>query len=134
MSICLMDGHQNTAVPRAMSIHDVEKVWLQLCSMLITRIMVHLKTLSTSVLSLIGGIESEWKCCSSPLSVEKTLGVYLSMNPALRLILCSFTFLQAFWLALYMIHSSLWPIRRYFSLDSMLNAIKAHCEIKLEVV
>ena len=33
----------------------------------------HLKTLYMGVLSLSGGVESEWKCYSSPLSVEKCL-------------------------------------------------------------
>ena len=40
----------------------------------------HLKTLCTGVLSLNSGVESEWKGCSSPLSIEKMLAFYYEFS------------------------------------------------------
>ena len=73
MSVYPIDRYQN-AIPRAMPLHELKKVQLQKCFMLMTHDSIgHLKTLCMSVLLLNGGAKSEWKRYSSPLSVEKML-------------------------------------------------------------
>ena len=65
-----IEGYQN-AITRAMTLHELKKSF-----MLMTQDSVgRLKTLCVSVLSLSGGMESEWKRWSSSLSTEKTLSV-----------------------------------------------------------
>ena len=50
------------AIPRAMPLHELKKVQLQERFMLMTHDSTgNLKTLCMSVLSLSGGVESEWK-------------------------------------------------------------------------
>ena len=49
----------------------------------------HLKTLCMHILWLSGGVESEWKHCSSLLSIEKN-ALCSSMNPALHSLLCRY--------------------------------------------
>ena len=73
MSIYLIDQYQN-AIPRAMSLHELKKVQLQELFKLMTHDLIgHLNTPCMSVLSLSDGVESEWKCCSSLLNIEKML-------------------------------------------------------------
>ena len=82
MSIYPIDRYQN-AIPRVMPLNEL----LQEHIMLMTHDSIgHLKMLCMSILSLSGGIEFEWKHCSSLLSVEKTQRS--SMNPALWRLKC----------------------------------------------
>ena len=75
MNIYPIDQYQN-AIPRAMLPHELEKVQLHKRFMLMTQDSIgHLKMLCMSVLLLGSGMEFEWKCCSSLLSIEKTLSV-----------------------------------------------------------
>ena len=71
MSIYPIDQYQNT-IPRAMLLHELKKFQLQERFTLMTHDSVgHLKSLCMSVLSLSGGMESEWKRYSSLLCIEK---------------------------------------------------------------
>ena len=72
MSVYLIDQYQN-AILRAMPLHELQQVQLERFMLMTHDSIGHLKTLCMSVLLLSGGIESEWKGCSSPLSIEKTL-------------------------------------------------------------
>ena len=57
-----------------MPLPELKKVQVQEHFTLITEDSIgRLKKLCMSVLSLSGGVESEWKHCSSPLSIEKYL-------------------------------------------------------------
>ena len=70
-----IDQYQNS-IPRAMPLSELKKVQLKELFMLMIQDSIGcLKTLCMSVLSLSGGMESEWKCCSSPLSLEKTFSI-----------------------------------------------------------
>ena len=67
MNVYPIHRYQN-AIPRAMPLHELKKVQLQ--EHLMTRDSIfHLKTLCTSVLSLSGGVKSEWNICSLLLSI-----------------------------------------------------------------
>ena len=72
MSEYLIDQHQN-AIPRAMLIHELKKVHLQEHTFHAhdTGFIGRLKMLCMDVSSPRSSVESEWKRCSSPLSVEK---------------------------------------------------------------
>ena len=73
MSGFSVDRYQN-AIQRAMPLHKLKKVQLQ--EHFLTQDSIgHLQILCLSILLPSGGIESEWKRCSSPLSTEKMLGV-----------------------------------------------------------
>ena len=72
----LIDRYQN-AIPRAMLLHELEKVQLKHFTVMTQDFIGCLKILCMSILLLRGGIESKWKCCSSPLSIEKTPSVRL---------------------------------------------------------
>ena len=79
MSVYQIDRYQN-AIPRAMLLHELKKAQPQECFTLnlMTQIVTHdsighLETLCMSILSLNGGVESEWKRYSSSHRVEKTL-------------------------------------------------------------
>ena len=75
MSIYPKDQYQN-AIQRAMPGHELKKFQLQEHFMLMTQDSIgHLKTLCMSVLLLRGGMESEWKSCSSSHGVEKVLNI-----------------------------------------------------------
>ena len=54
-----------------MPLHEMKQVQFQEHFMLMT----HDSIAHLSILLLSGGVESEWKRCSSLLSIEKTLGV-----------------------------------------------------------
>ena len=57
-----------------MPLSELKKVQLQKRFMLMTQDSIdHPKMLCMSILSLSGGIDSEWKRYSSPLSIEKML-------------------------------------------------------------
>ena len=73
MSVYPISRYQN-AIPRAVPLHELKKV-PECFTLVIHDSIGHLKTLCMSVLSLSGGIESEWKCCNSPLSVVKISAV-----------------------------------------------------------
>ena len=81
MSVYPLDWYQNP-IPRAMPLHELKKVQLQEHFTLMTHDSVdHLKILCVSVLSLSGGIESEWKATAHrALSIEKMPSFH--MNPA----------------------------------------------------
>ena len=75
MSVYSIDQYQN-AIPRVMPLHEFKQVQLQERFMLMAHDSIgHLKILCMSALSLSGGTVCEWKHCSSPLCVEKTLGL-----------------------------------------------------------
>ena len=80
MSVYQTDRYK-TLPPRAMLLHALKKVQLQERFTLVTQDSIgHLQTLCMSVLLPSGGIESELKRYSSPLSVENTK--HSSVNPA----------------------------------------------------
>ena len=72
MGIYPIDQYQN-AIPRALSLHELKMFSFKSVSRsFMTQSSIgRLKTLCMSILSLSGGVESEWKCCSSLLSIEK---------------------------------------------------------------
>ena len=73
----LSGNRYQNAIPRAMPPHVLKQVQLQERFMLMTHNSIgHLKMLCMSILSLSGGVESEWKRYSSPLlNAEKILSV-----------------------------------------------------------
>ena len=65
-------GQYQNAIPRVMPHHELKQVQLQERFTLMTQDSIgHQKLCCMSVSLLSGGIESEWKHYSSPLSVEK---------------------------------------------------------------
>ena len=77
MSVYLIDRYQN-AIPRAMPFHEFT---------LVTHDSIgHLKTLCMRVLSVSGGVESEWKHCSSLLSgkINASILVWIQLQPLMQ--------------------------------------------------
>ena len=81
MSVYPIDCYKN-AIPRGMPIHELKKVHLQEHFTLMTQdTFGHLKTFLMKVLSLSGGVESDQKCCSSPLSLEtQSIRVWIQLK------------------------------------------------------
>ena len=76
MSVYTIDRYKNI-IPRAMPLHMWKHVQPQKRFTHMTHDSIgRLKTLYMSILSLSGGVESEWKRCSSPISDDKTLSIH----------------------------------------------------------